>query len=1086
MKWKSKNVIVAENKELRIERRESEEVIAYINQYLANENSDKALLSVIGLPGTGKSVLLQMVRDKVNEEQEKGNVFLCYVDISDCADEIEVYFKIARELQIFFEKNGALQNSSQDIAINQFLQIHEWIDGRAGTYPVQTSAKDSWTEGISTIYEEMKELLGKQEPEEIEKDSDKQKSESNSNALGLEAAFAIFSKVATYISYAQIGKALLDIAVKTKREYQLKVLLQETLEAFHSKVKREALFRKMLQLAMPGGGNARGYKPVIILDNFQLEYHNSLGRDHTWISKTDGIMKTINALWIIAGRSPITIHFRNVFELQDIYDEIELQGFEEDEARKYLCHECRKTNLDYLENRGDIPGEILDKMLLVCRTKEHHYSGQMIEDTKDIYLPYLLRLVALHYKKLAEDPACKIKPELFVDLEDEQEFVGYYFYKDLSDLMINAFQILCCLPNWDGKWIEIVRARFDNHLLNAEYQLRNTAPIEDLKDGRLKLHEAIREGLYNSSRNYIKHDVLKYLFQTFIRIYGEPGEEASQHPELWYQSERLSTFMEIVYEYIKEKEIGREKCIEEIKKAIDNIYEANGERGTISESFIRLYTRYIDILREIYHVPFIILQHVEFKEENLENFQELIKNAFQSIHMEDKRMDDVLYYMEGCLKLANLYTYYNAPDVAIRIEKLCLVFWEKFGELYSKSDIEFWQCREQQIKALNAIAYDSSAEHDYETAYGHGRKGLGKLQETIEELLNQYLPEWKEFFDLLINPEKKEDFSIDSCIEIQDALYQKLIEIYKKLFDWRNVVVILKRGWEKESYKKKIQKIIAELLLVDQQNLRGNYPWYCQKMKNSALSGDEYWKFGARTYWMRRAILETAELRKEENLNHYKKKMIISYHNVGVYLAKLGNVEQACILEREVLEEGRRLLSNDNALTLKMQERIERIQSSKNSSEYSEELMVYLWEHNGFAKEKYEDYFLENEQLLEQKQYIGDYYLHMGFYELAVKYLTDVSLKRYIRFGELDSKTLDSVIRLLIAAYAKKKDDLTKLTAEFIYDRILKNVNVTELNSIAFNIRDKLMCLKELLVILEQTEISDTDKLERMLYLIDK
>lgn len=46
--------------------------------------------------------------------------------------------------------------------------------------------------------------------------------------------------------------------------------------------------------------------------------------------------------------------------------------------------------------------------------------------------------------------------------------------------------------------------------------------------------------------------------------------------------------------------------------------------------------------------------------------------------------------------------------------------------------------------------------------------------------------------------------------------------------------------------------------------------------------------------------------------------------------------------------------------------------------------------------------------------------------------------------------------------------------------------NVTELNSIAFNIRDKLICLKELLAILEQTEISDTDKLERMLYLIDK
>ena len=44
--------------------------------------------------------------------------------------------------------------------------------------------------------------------------------------------------------------------------------------------------------------------------------------------------------------------------------------------------------------------------------------------------------------------------------------------------------------------------------------------MEWIGEDHFKLHEAIRDGLYNNSRNYIKQDVLNYLFDEFLRIYG--------------------------------------------------------------------------------------------------------------------------------------------------------------------------------------------------------------------------------------------------------------------------------------------------------------------------------------------------------------------------------------------------------------------------------------------------------------------------------------------------------------------------------------------------------------------------------------
>lgn len=1053
-----------------VERDEVGEVIREIVKYWGDDNCTRKLMAICGIPGTGKSFVAKSVSKNLQEEYN--TAFVAYIDVSDCADEIEVYYKIAKELQAYYKNNNGLPGNNEkkvNKALEQFFIIYEWVYGKGRQYAVESSIESqSVLEATEIISEKLQKYI---------------EYKNNDSNDYLDIVYQVLGEVVNIIPFVKLAKSIYSITVRTVEEKKLKQLMQDVVEVFSSKSTRETLLRNLLIFAVTGV-NAKGeqeiqagsYKPVIILDNFQLEATNELGRDQTWLSKPGSLMHSVDAIWIIVSRKSVVPQFEHIFEGN--CSELELQGLDENGARRYLTLNCRYE--DDLEVEEEY-NQIIERMLEVCAVEEHHHVEQ--ERAGITYLPYLLRMAVLHYRKLVLDPSCCISPEAFVKLRTEQEFFGYYFYKDLSDLMINAFQILSCLPYWDSLWIDLVRRKFDNHLLNARNVLFRTAPLEKLGEERFKLHEAIKDGLYNSSRNFIKDDVLKYLYDSFILIYGE--DEAKKHGEIWFEPKRLTTFGELVYAYIKGREDDRQKfmCL---KIPMKNIYAENGGRGTVSESFIRFYSQYIDEMREVYHIPFLRVQNADFSDV-LEQKRKL-ESMFDNIELNELRIEDIDYYMDCCFNLGYLYTNNNQADIAVRLEILWLAFWENVEQKCNEEQLGelLLLSRQKQIKALNAIAYDLSAEHRYAEAYSYGTRGLELLANFVGNLLEllcaeaRISPEEDSVLRIIANPENAEQFVINSCTEMDGRLYKKLVAAYKKL-------LCMAAKMDKSDLTS-AERILSQIILLEHQNLRGNYPWYCLKY-DDGLNGEECWKFGARTYWLRKARLQAAEELKEKNNSEkkeiedlilkYKKKMLSSYHNVCVYLYKAGHTKIACILENEVIEESRRLLPIKENLSLPAQERFESIKNSKDN------LFLELCRRQGLQLDKYEELCKKEEEIIEQIQYLGDYYLHLGFYSIAIKQFSTVMLWRVVRMGEKDGKTLDTVIRLFIASYAYD-EQMYQLLKSYV-DAILESyMKLKDVNSISKGLQDRYKWLQEIVAIGEKTDLTKDELVRDMLQKIDE
>lgn len=1100
-----KQEYLAEKMDEMITRDETEQIAERIRAYYAPGASEKILQPLVGLPGAGKSVLLKMLIQKLKKEDAYKNMFFCRIDLSDCADEIEVYFKIASRLESHYEKNKdcvAGQKLKQKV-LNQFMMIHGWIYGDIGRYPVLDVKGEEPTELVSTVDDAMKQLQ-ENITEYAKNNTIFEKIKNGNLGVKLDIACNLLDKVTDMMPYVNLAKKMSELVVDNVNKYHLKNLLNEIIEAFETKSKREEIFRELLIMAMPKTENGQKANPVIVLDNFQFVQSGELGRNHTWLSNPGGLMGRLNAYWIIAGRSSVVEHFRNVFQTKEIENEISLQGFNLEQARNYIHQNCDS----FFEKRGtneELREAVIEKMLTVCNMPGHDFviNEAIKENDKKVlyYLPYLLNLVVIHFRRLCSDPGYVITADSFVGLDKQEEFIGYYFYKDLSDLMTNAFQIISCLPAWDKQWIEIVRERFDNHLLNATTVLFKTAPMEHLDGERFKLHEGIKDGLFNTSTNYIKYDVLKYLYEKFIEIYG--SDQGEKQKEFWYQPQRLQTFMEVVYQYIdlmSDKKGYNEKII----GVVERLYKNNKGRGNVTDSFIRLYSGYIDSIKKFFDIPFVNVQNADLSDENLENMRNVIQGIFQSDHANELVFPDMqwtLYHMECCFKLADLYTNMNLSSYARNLEILCMDFWKHMEHLAverQEAKDKFWRCRHQRLKAINANAFDNSQEQNYDAAYQYGQMGLELLKESAAEILTLLSDEKKDVLNLIVNPEDSEEFKVNDCKEINSETFEKLKQSYRLLITWKNE--ISQTESTSEDMQNKLQKIISEMLLVEHQKLRGNFPWYCFYVQDSELNNEECWKFGTRTYWMRRALLEIA-IELKEKVSDYQEIMLKSYHNVCVYLYKAGDVQTACILEHEVIEESEKMLLPRTYFNDKAQNRINTIKSviqqnddslqeyTRNSGEnVSEEngekpkcgIFEYLWKKYIYS-EKSED-LKKHDKVLEEMQYMGDYYLHMGYYTVSLKRFSCVTLSRYIRFDITDNRTMDSYLRLYVAAVACNEQEMKKLLTDYAKKVLFTHSDREEWKKVAKGLASKVDCLEKLI---ETADEGGEDTVDKLLDILD-
>lgn len=1017
----------------------------YFNDRIADyiENGKRRMLTVWGLPGCGKSYLMKKIVVRLNDKENGENIFAVYIDISDCTDEAEVYYRIALQLNEYYNAYNHNQKSKNVTEVKRLIRLYEWVKGlQRENLSLNGQVANIVTEVADFINNK---VAGRLTSSDISEEEN--------------VVYDVLLGLTEMIPFAKNVKWIIDTALNIRdlnETYYFKKMLLEKVDILDNKTMRQNLFLNELIVAMSGVT-----RRVIVLDNFQMDPYNELGRDHTWLTTSGKMLARMEAFWIVASRMNTTELFSPLFG--ETCGDTNLTGFTRDMAERYLYENCFKRCMEYdsiSTEDASKNAQLINKMLEVC-----DFNEEGITETEKTYLPYLLRLVVLYYWNIREDPSITMKPELFARLKEQDDFVGFYFYKDLSDLMVNAFQILSCLSVWDRDWIQKVREKFDNHLLNAKNLLEHKAPIENLDQNSFKLHEALKDGLYKNGQNYIKNDVLKHLFDSFVNIYDNENL-SSEDKRIWYEQKKIETFIEVVFEYInlEDERENRKENLNKIRPAMDNIYKENCMRGSVSNTFIRTYCRYIDKLGEVMEISFVKMYNNRFVH------NEFSPDTETSIPDKEKQQQ-MIYYMECCFKLADLYTNITQNGTAWRLEELCICFWElqmkQIKRVYAdyQEYVWYYRCWQQKVKAINSTAYDHSAEHQYETAYELGKEGLDSAYELGMELLKHIdmKKEEKEILGILLAPDESEKFSVEKAYtEIPLELYEKMTNVYKSLRKK------CKEDGEQGTSNDSFAQVLYDLMVTEQQKLRGNYPWYCihnpELVNKNEISEKERrkeaCKYGVRTYWMRRALTESTKN------TQFVGSMLTSYHNICVYLSKCGEYEEACFLEKEALEETLQK-AKKNRLNEKSRMFLKEI------SKFAEtDLQKILWRCEGLDDSKGENFFSQADVATEQMQYLGNYYLKLEYYSLAQRWLSKVMLLRSVTLGAMDGKTLDTVIRFYVVLYANQKKEEEKVLLEslqkYIKEKILRSdayIKEWQNEEVSKGLQDKFMTLKEIIMI---------------------
>jgi hypothetical protein len=164
--------------------------------------------------------------------------------------------------------------------------------------------------------------------------------------------------------------------------------------------------------------------------------------------------------------------------------------------------------------------------------------------------------------------------------------------------------------------------------------------------------------------------------------------------------------------------------------------------------------------------------------------------------------------------------------------------------------------------------------------------------------------------------------------------------------------------------------------------------------------------------------------------------MLKAYHNVCAYLSESGKPGKAGLLGREVLEETRSLMSQRTP-----QEGAINFLKSMEEKDGEETLLRILWKREKLdTKKTGVDFFSQPDNVVEQMQYMGDFYLRMEWYSFAFKWFSKVMLFRSVSKGTEDSKTLDTALRFYVAAYARQREErkLFEVTTQYMKEQYVE------------------------------------------------
>lgn len=947
------------------------------------------IVNVYGAGGVGKTSVLRTIgKHSISGEGDADSTLrdiknFYYTEVSACVSDYEIYNNIVNVVEI-----------KSNVEFTKFRIIYQWyIENRKLGFQKR---KTDTSGDIPSILSDLFGFDIGSVSDDITLDSDDL---TNKIISVLKNAEVIYSLIAKGINLFNLIKYLLDIGKKIKNQKIFKELLG-IVEGCNSDFNYRNALRNCLIAEWKeifNQENEINEQSLFIIDNYRLLYARELNYSSAWI---EALSEGIGQYWIIGSRTEIkTTDERRI-------GKIKILGFNNEQANEYIEKQMKlellrknyNKNYEKKDKYDEFEKSLIQKILDVCET----------EPNKNTYLPYKLNLVVTFVNQRILNGE-EITVNDVVGHSEASKFVNYYYFSHMSEMVIAAVQLLSCLPAWNEEMYNLLKSKFNYHYLEAEYLMHKSAFVEH-SNGVIKLHETIRDAVYNSEDNYIVVDVNNYFYQELSK---KILEEKSGH--------LLIDYFDIAENYLDRFK----KKVEKEKKAYVNCVDLELSYNVELRNFKKI----LKAINSIYG-----------KKENVtieyaEKYCKILEVVYEK---------DTIEYIKEKLESADLYTHLYMPKTAYEMENECLVQLEepKF-------------CNEQilRIRAYNWTAFDSSKCWEYNIAYDLGRKGLKYTNCVIQEMVEYIkrdipndllealtwimrvynnevdLVDEKSFLNSLYDENNKKD---KLPIKKLEEYFYKIKEHCRKCKETSGINPI--------SYK--LSELI-ELFEGQYLKLRSNFPWYCIKSECGTGTIDVV-GYGINTYHIRKCIFRTNQ--KLGSPKSYDALVLRSFENIAKYMFKVKNMREysqikldnAILLLKEATQKRsytmhvvgdknkfEREQRKEEILSVKIGEEM-RGNDNENGNTQGGGVSTldtinkmcmhckYLYDEFCFTENIW-DLSYEEVEGLELYSYLGDMYIEKEWFYEALEEFAFVILQNYVCNRIYTSLTMDAYCRASIA-----------------------------------------------------------------------
>ena len=968
--------------------KESNQYMNFLNRFLQDctgmdgqviSPGISSVFNVYGIGGVGKTRLLRHFENKTLKQKAGGSALQCiYIDTSGYNNYIEVLHTIRKNLK-------SVQKKQKD-----FSSLFFEFDTVYTLFYDSKSVEE--TDDTPLI-----KLLLSQVLLEL--------------PVGSMAATVIEAlQNGALISAASAGVAVITAIIdklpgliqeiwkkhrKTVDETRVRKQLEEINKNLGSEYERQ---RYMLSSFIKAAREISDLNPmVIMLDNLQAEGdYGRLLRDYTWLTGNQGLIASLPALYVLGGRDSVEYYLEPLIRKDKLrYNEmLELKGVTFEDICLFYQKQCGLIIED---------SKVVYRMLNAAATEkddeDDKIEGKIATLEGKSFLPIYMSMAADYYNQVKEQKEKRGVKEPVTAEElgalDAEDQLSYFFEINLSEIKRDVFYMLSCIEVWEEKWFQLVKERFNNYLLSAVHVLRSFSSLESLDDNKVKIHDRVRESLYNSSHNQIKTDVEEWIFLYYLHmqnIYHAEGIRFAREPKVVEDLGELGVYAYVGMNYIegiKKKEHERFTC----ESAMRYFQHAFSKSIILYESEERVNDQIIDIL----------------------NF---LANRTEKI------LPDSEYEVEYRRRLTLMYSYSNKFSNALKESvKLLQTCQQRVDEapVVGRSFFNYIQVCSDRNDAYNGLGYDYGDFWRYQEAAENGFLSVQEQHRLMREA-EQYI-----WFDQTKEREAYE-YLLDICAWGQYEWNEDKLE--------ENAAILKGTTYYKECEEGKSDGMIRRYLKA-----RGNIPWYYLRLPEEdrkKYADFEPVRFGEQTYHLRKAFygLDAFTLR--------------SWHNVSVYLKGERRYEEALKVSEQVYNAAKQNLKNNKWAKQNLDQSEKKIASLK-------ALGLIDAERIDKAFKEYGELLFYDSFILEILQYHSNYNLLVGretddtmgkkeYIERAIREGEAAVVLRYICRNENDDALLTSWSYL--ASYYYACDNVPKEAAGNRSDK--KTVSETAVKIVSY------------------------------------